>query len=358
LTVFKYKRRELFFISAVFVWFTRSGKMKHFAVFVVLLIGSALSSPLSGSEYRWNLVPDHEGRIHAVDLNPIESELTPAFNPEADIVFLLFTRSNPTSGQRIILNNVASVRNSNFNPSHPTRFLVHGWGGNAGSTVNGARDDFLRFGNFNVVVVNWGVGAASNNYLTARNNVGPTGQILARMVDFLHANNFVTFPTIHLIGHSLGGHVIGMAGKAVTRGRIQVIMSLDPAGPLFSLNNPATRVAPTDGVYVEIIHTNGGLQGFLEPIGHADFFPNFGSTQPGCGTDTSGACAHERVVPFYRESINSVFTGRECQSFANIQNRNCVQTGRSARMGGPMGSVGARGIYFLATNAAAPFSLG
>lgn len=71
-----------------------------------------------------------------------------------------------------------------------------------------------------------------------------------------------------------------MAGKAVTRGRIQVVMSLDPAGPLFLLNNPATRVASTDGVYVEVIHTNGGVQGFLEPIGDSDFFPNFGSSQP------------------------------------------------------------------------------
>jgi Lipase len=49
-----------------------------------------------------------------------------------------------------------------------------------------------------------------------------------------------------------------MTGKSVTRGRIQVILSLDPAGPLFSLNNPAQRVASTDGVYVEVIHTNGG----------------------------------------------------------------------------------------------------
>lgn len=83
------------------------------------------------------------------------------------------------------------------------------------------------------------------------------------------------------IKHYFRGQCAGLVGKAVTRGRIQVILALDPAGPLFSLANPDERVAPTDGVYVEVIHTNGGLLGFREPIGQADFFPNFGRTQPG-----------------------------------------------------------------------------
>lgn len=33
--------------------------------------------------------------------------------------------------------------------------------------------------------------------------------------------------------------------------------------------------------YVEIMHTAGGSLGFGEPLGHADFFPNFGRSQPG-----------------------------------------------------------------------------
>lgn len=68
------------------------------------------------------------------------------------------------------------------------------------------------------------------------------------------------------------GHIVGHIGKAVTLGRIQVVYALDPAGPLFSLDDPLNRVAPTDGVYVEIMHTNGGLLGFRQPIGQASFF--------------------------------------------------------------------------------------
>lgn len=134
-------------------------------------------------------------------------------------------------------------------------------------------------------------------------------------------------------------------------------MSL-PLGPLFNLDNPAERVAATDGVYVEIMHTNGGVQGFREPIGDASFFPNFGQTQPGCGADISGACAHERTVPLYAESINTVFTSTECQSFQQIANNQCTPTGRTARMGGPFGNIGLTGNYYLETNAASPFSRG
>lgn len=106
------------------------------------------------------------------------------------------------------------------------------------------------------------------------------------------------------------------------------------------------------------MHTNGGQQGFREPIGQASFFPNFGRSQPGCGTDPAGACAHARTVFFYAESINTRFTAQECQSFAQIDNNQCTPTGRTANMGGPNGNIGLRGNFFLATNAASPFSRG
>jgi pancreatic triacylglycerol lipase len=56
---------------------------------------------------------------------------------------------------------------------------------------------------------------------------------------------------------------------------------LDPAGPLFHMNSPNERLASSDGDYVEVIHTNGWTLGFGEPIGQSDFFPNWGSSQPG-----------------------------------------------------------------------------
>lgn len=55
----------------------------------------------------------------------------------------------------------------------------------------------------------------------------------------------------------------------------------DPAGPLFSVDNPLTRLAVGDAEYVECIHTDVVL-GIGAPICDADFFPNGGNNQPGC----------------------------------------------------------------------------
>lgn len=57
---------------------------------------------------------------------------------------------------------------------------------------------------------------------------------------------------------------------------------------------------------MEIIHSNGGLLGFGAPLGQADFFPNFGRWQPGCGWDITGSCSHSRAVEYFGKLSFSV----------------------------------------------------
>lgn len=65
---------------------------------------------------------------------------------------------------------------------------------------------------------------------------------------------------------------------------------LDPASPIFKsqlLLQPNRKLDSSDAIYVDVIHTDGsGLFadgfGLLQSLGHADFFPNGGRTQPGC----------------------------------------------------------------------------
>jgi pancreatic triacylglycerol lipase len=166
------------------------------------------------------------------------------------------------------------------------------------------------------------------------------------------------FETLQVIGHSLGGQIAGLTGKRVTRGKIQVIISLDPAGLLFNLRDEHERVASGDAVYVEVIHTNSGRLGFAEPTGDADFFPNFGVIMPGCESDLTGQCSHSRSTMYYAESINERFTSIECTSFAEIQNNICTPTGRNASLGGANGNIGLTGLFFLSTHAESPFSRG
>lgn len=109
------------------------------------------ASPL-GEHERWNLIPDEEGKLHVIDVNPIEDVVEPAFTPETDTRFVLFTRNNPTSGQ--VLTTPDSIRNSHFNPSAPVRVLIHGWNSGLSSGVNTRpTESYLQLGNFNVIQV-------------------------------------------------------------------------------------------------------------------------------------------------------------------------------------------------------------
>lgn len=92
-------------------------------------------------------------------------------------------------------------------------------------------------------------------------------------------------------------------GKNVRNGKIDAIIGLDPAGPLFSVGNPSGRLDAGDANYVEAVHTNGPTlliagAGIGAPIAQADFFPNGGRSQPGC---ILNSCSHSRAVEIYRK---------------------------------------------------------
>jgi pancreatic triacylglycerol lipase len=224
------------------------------------------------------------------------------------------------------------------------------------------RAAYLARGDFNCISIDWGVGAASITYIIARNNVDPAGAVAAQFVEFLESVGGADYNSMTIVGHSLGAHVAGFMGRH-TQGRLNTIIGTDPAGVLFSLDNPDGRLDDTDAQYVESIVTNGGTLGFMEPIGDANFYPNGGSSQPGCGIDITGACAHGRSNEFLAESINSVvsnFVSTRCASFAEIQAGTCTSSGPNINMGGEPSNHGrgAQGVYALTTNAAAPFAQG
>ena len=107
---------------------------------------------------------------------------------------------------------------------------------------------------------------------------------------------------VHLIGHSLGAHIAGYAGRDTSKlGRISGLgmiyrctgsilpsnlIGLDPAGPQFYKSSADHRLDPTDAVFVDVIHTDGAadvISGFgtWARLGHVDFYPNGGAQQTG-----------------------------------------------------------------------------
>jgi pancreatic triacylglycerol lipase len=277
------------------------------------------------------------------------------FNAERDVRFLVFTRSNPTAGQPLLFRNLVSLQSTRYNGRNPTRVIIHGFQNDASSEVNILLTAaFLRNADVNVIVVDWSAGAGTINYISARNRVWEVGPLLAQQLDFLHENNALDFSRLLVAGHSLGAHTAGICGKNVRRGRINTIIGMDPAGPMFSTSNPTVRLDFSDATYVESIHTDE-TYGMSAVISHVDFFPN-GSRQPGCSWST---CDHGRAVHYYVESVNArLLRGNRCGVVAEIrQNNRC--TGASLIMGDPANaSNNARGIYHLITNAQSPWGRG
>jgi len=327
--------------------------MKQILILFIFLAG-AYTIPLDQVNPRWSLFSNTNGRMQVVDANPLQVDSEPFFNPSTDIQYHLFTRHNPTTSQRLT-SDINTVLNSNWNPNNPTRFIIHGVDSDSNSLVSTlCRDQFLANGDHNVIVIDWSAGSNTFVYATARNRVGVTGGTISIFIDNLHRNGLITIENIIVVGFNLGAHVAGNLGKQVTRGRVGAIFGLDPIANLFSAGD-TDRLAVNDASYTEGIHTNAGGNGFAEPLARATFYPNWGSSQPGCGIDITGNCAHERAVHLYAESITSNrFIGRQCSGYQQILTQNCPGIG-SGTMGGDAVKT-LSGVFFIATNSVPPFA--
>ena len=60
------------------------------------------------------------------------------------------------------------------------------------------------------------------------------------------------------------------------------LSGLDPASLYFITGRTSFRLDESDAQYVDVIHTDAGVFGTTLASGHTDFWPNGGSSQPGC----------------------------------------------------------------------------
>lgn len=63
--------------------------------------------------------------------------------------------------------------------------------------------------NINCIVVDWGAGANTINYIAARRRVKPVGLQVGKFIDFLVIDGGMKLTDLMIIGHSLGAHVGG-----------------------------------------------------------------------------------------------------------------------------------------------------
>ncbi|XP_026325964.1 pancreatic triacylglycerol lipase-like [Hyposmocoma kahamanoa] len=299
--------------------------MIKFAVLLFVAAAYVVSAvPIEGKDYpRYIQFPDGDGNLHDVDLEaePDYELLQEIQRNPANNLYLLFTRANPTSSQTLVMNDGNSIRNSNFNRNRVTVVVVHGWLSNQETDINPAvRDAVLGRYDANVIVMDWRRLAISD-YVTAARGVPDVGRGLGQFINFLNRETGLSLNNVHLVGFSLGSHVVGNAGRELG-GRVARVTGLDPAGPLWTYSS--NKISSNDAIYVEAIHTDGntlvGL-GIGTNVANADFYPNGGYNQPGCIT---GICDHNRAWRFFAATVtHNHLVANECSSSLQISLNSC-----------------------------------
>ncbi|XP_077987702.1 pancreatic triacylglycerol lipase-like [Glandiceps talaboti] len=259
--------------------------------------------------------------------------------------FRLYTRFNRDSHQVITATNLSG---SNFNKNKDSKFIIHGFLSDADTDwMDDMKDEFLTRADYNVFLVDWEDGADKLfTYGKAADNSYEVGRQIYEFIQMLKTKTGYDERKVHLIGHSLGAHASGEAGRRIpTIGRIT---GLDPAGRNFEDLGTDRRLDASDAQFVDIIHTDSDKYGFLNPIGDVDFYPNGGDDQPGCSPIGLKACDHGRAYVYFTESINvnCAYTSYPC---AVGQECSTCGSGQCNRMGFHATKIPG-GTFYLETN--------
>ena len=93
--------------------------------------------------------------------------LEPLTLTSADIGYFLFTRNNPDEPLIFNMGDFSSLDNVNFSSNAQFKIIIHGWTDTASSMwMNDLRRNYLKAGDFNVIIVDWSIGAF-RDYLTS-----------------------------------------------------------------------------------------------------------------------------------------------------------------------------------------------
>uniref|UniRef100_A0A1B6MCF6 Lipase domain-containing protein n=1 Tax=Graphocephala atropunctata TaxID=36148 RepID=A0A1B6MCF6_9HEMI len=269
---------------------------------------------------------------------------------------VLSNRASNLEYKEVNIGNIQELYDGGFNLFKSTKILIHGWldsATNKNYFVEQVREAYLLAEDVNIIAVNW-PRLAMSFYSLSRIAVTPVGRYTAEFVDFLISEVGVSPASLHLLGHSLGAHIVGVVGESVTFGNLSRITGLDPAAPLFNPDVPNGRLDASDAEFVDVIHTEGGIVGYYEPCGHVDFYPNGGSRQPGCGADYL-VCSHRRSYKYFAESVTSDgFISTTCDTWEDYEQGQCTNNTKTVM--GENVDISANGCYYLYTNPSRPYA--
>ena len=230
--------------------------------------------------------------------------------------------------------------------------IIHGLAVDAISVTSFVPAYYKKYnGEVNTILVDWSplvrvINIAEDSldnkiYMRAARNSILVGEYLGRCLAGISNTSGLRAEDIHMIGHSLGGQMLGTLGLAYKRWmrrltgqqqKIGRLTGLDPAGPGFVDGDitadprlTRARLNSEAAAWVDVIHTNAARSGPVAlnlqdplkmrlgdygPNGHVDFYPDGGDLQTGCnGRGLKDilrlACSHQRSIYYFVDSITS-----------------------------------------------------
>ncbi|XP_078354760.1 inactive pancreatic lipase-related protein 1-like isoform X1 [Oculina patagonica] len=255
-----------------------------------------------------------------------------------------------------------------FDISRRTIFVIHGYTESKNTWATRIKDALLEREDCNVILVDWRKGAKTL-YGQAAGNTRLVGAQVAELIRFLISSSPGSpdlAERFYIVGFSLGAQTAGYAGSYLKARRMTLgrITGLDPAGPLFTNVGPKYRLDPDDAKYVDVIHTDALAIGTVETVGHADFWPNGGFTQPGCILNNllqlfeTVACDHMRAPEYYIASVQNRCSWKAfpCDNYNDFEAGKCLQcNGECPTMGYGADQPKKFGAFYLKTTRKAPF---
>lgn len=222
-----------------------------------------------------------------------------------------------------------------------------------------------------MIIVDWSILASDISYPRMSQSLVEIASQIAKMIRLLQQEKNVDVKDIYLIGHSAGCHISGLTGKLMRPQRLGAIVALDPAGLVQLDLPPEYRLAATDALYVESIHTQIKFLGNPNfDLSHASIFVNWGLGQPHCpnatGAEFDFVCDHFAALYYYADSIQhpksfGLLKLSDSGTCLRHTNCTCINGGQKCSADNYMSDdpvIPKHGIYYLSTQFKRPFGLG
>lgn len=191
-----------------------------------------------------------------------------------------------------IINDFASLNQVYHNDSKKSVIYIHSWLENFASEgpQKVLSSFFTRKDEFNVGFVDWSAYSMNIAALSVIPQLLDVAKSSKEMIQQMIEGG-MDGSKLQLVGFGLGAIIAGDIGRELQKDGLKLtqITGLDVAtivGMTSMTLEGECQLRRTDADFVQIIHTNAGEMGESAACGHADFWPNGGFNQTGCGSVT------------------------------------------------------------------------